>query len=154
MAGLGAKTVFEKVQSLIMRTGLFSKVNTFEPASAPINGPQCAIYVRGVGPVPNQSGLNVTSGAVFLFARLYFEGDQEPRDLVDPSIVAATDQIMGDLSEDFTLGGSVSAVDLLGGLTGVPLSAEAGWIEQDGTRFRSMDITIPVVVHDAWTQAE
>jgi hypothetical protein len=153
MAGLGAKSVFDQVQGLILKTGLFARVNTSEPASAPVDGPHCAVYVRGVGPVPDQSGLASTSGVVFLFARLYLKGDQEPRDMIDPSIVAATDTIMGDLSADFTLGGTVGAVDLLGGLTGTPLSAEAGWIEQDGTRFRTMDITIPVLIHDAWPQA-
>jgi hypothetical protein len=43
-------------------------------------------------------------------------------------------------------------VDLLGQF-GTPLSAQAGYVNQDGRLFRIMTITLPLVVNDVWGQA-
>jgi hypothetical protein len=53
---------------------------------------------------------------------------------------------------DFTLGGLVECVDLLG-MTGQRLEARAGYLEQDRKIYRVMTITLPVIVAEAWEQA-
>ena len=84
--------------------------------------------------------------------RIYLPMIQEPQDKIDPTIVAAVDTLLEDFSGDFTLGGNARNIDLLG-QTGEALSARAGYITIDQTVFRSMDITIPIIVNDVFTQA-
>ncbi|KKL71856.1 hypothetical protein LCGC14_2090690, partial [marine sediment metagenome] len=43
-------------------------------------------------------------------------------------------------------------VDLLG-MAGEPLRARAGYITQDKTLYRVMDITLPLLIANAWVQA-
>ncbi len=148
---LGAQTIFDALQSHAQATGLFAKVNTVEPKAAPVGGPHMALYVVAIKPAGGLSGLASTSAVVLIMGRIYIPFLQEPADAIDPSITAATDQIMEDLSSDFQLGGAAFAVDLLG-MAGQPLEARAGYITVDKTSFRSMDITIPVIIADAFTQ--
>jgi len=60
---------------------------------------------------------------------------------------------MGAYSGDFTLGGLVRDVDLLGH-SGQQLSALPGWLDMGEAKYRTVDITIPMVISDAWAQAE
>lgn len=152
MAGLVSRTVFDAVKSHALTTGLFRSVATHEPKNAPANGPHMALYVSGIRPI-DSSGLNSTSALVVITGRIYLDIElTEPHDEVDPDLVAATDTYMGKLIGDYTLGGNVRAVDVRGG-EGTPLQAQAGYITIDQTTFRSMDITIPVLINDAWTEA-
>lgn len=149
---LGAAAVFNSVKSHALASGLFpGGVNTHEPKSAPSDA-HCAIYVSDIRPVPQGSGLTKTTAVLDVMARVYVRMLQEPQDAIDPNIVAVTDKFMEDLSGDFELGGNARNIDLLG-QSGKQLSARAGYIQIDSTMFRSMDITIPIIVSDAFTQA-
>lgn len=148
----GAQTLFNAIESHAKASGLFDSVNTHEPKSAPGGNLHCAIYVSGLGPVPTGSGLAFTAGVLTVMARIYLPMIQEPQDKIDPTIIAATDTLMTAFSGDFELGGNARNIDLLG-QTGEPLSARAGYITIDQTSYRSMDITIPIVVNDVFTQA-
>jgi hypothetical protein len=59
---------------------------------------------------------------------------------------------MAAYSGDFTLGDVVQEVDLLGEV-GVPLRAQAGYITINQTMYRCMDITLPLIVNDLWSQS-
>jgi hypothetical protein len=83
--------------------------------------------------------------------RMYAGIDQEPADMLDPNMLAALDDLMARYSGDFELDGEVREVDLLGQF-GDPLQARAGYLIQSGTEFRVMDITLPLIVDDLWTQ--
>ncbi len=148
----GAQTLFNAIESHAKASGLFDSVNTFEPKSAPSGKLHCAIYVSTLGPVPTGSGLATTAGVLTIMAKIYLPMIQEPQDKIDPTIIAATDTLMEALSGDFTLGDSARNIDLLG-QTGESLSARAGYITPDKTMYRSMDITIPIIVSDVFTQA-
>jgi hypothetical protein len=76
----------------------------------------------------------------------------EPQDLIDPQIITATDALMAAYNGDFTLGGLVECVDLLG-MTGQRLDARAGYLEQDRKIYRVMTINLPCLVENAWPQA-
>ncbi len=67
-------------------------------------------------------------------------------------MVAAVDELLTQYSGDFTLGGQVRDVDLLGAHS-PGLMAEAGYINQDGKLMRIMTITLPIVVNDLWVQS-
>lgn len=143
--------VFDRVQSHALELGLFETVNTHEPKAAPGQGLRCAIWVQAIGPLPLESGLAATTSRVEFSVRIYQNMLSEPMDAIDPAMLTAVDTLIGAYSGDFTLGGAVREVDCLGA-AGAPLSAQAGYINQDGKLFRVMTITLPVVVNDAWTQ--
>ena len=75
----------------------------------------------------------------------------KPADAIDPEIMDAVDVLFTAYSGDFDLGGTVRNVDLEGA-TGPGLSAQAGYLNQDGKLMRIMDIVLPVIVSDLWTQ--
>ena len=147
---LDISSILDGVVSHAMASGQFERVNQHEPKNAPGNGLTCAIWVDRIAPT-TASGLASTSAVVTFRVRLYSGMLQEPQDAIDPNIVLAVDALMTAYSGDFDLGGNVRNVDLLG-LAGIPLSAQAGYLNQDNKMFRVMDITLPVIVNDVWGQ--
>ena len=151
MMALNTASVVDALVSLCSKTGLFAQVNGHEPKRAPDADLTAAVWAQTVGPVPDKSGLAATSALVTFTIRLYTNMLQEPQDAIDPAIVVATDTLLGDLHGDFTLGTAVGFVDLLG-QTGATLEATAGYLDIDGTLYRVMDINVPVILFDAWSQ--
>lgn len=147
---LNAGAILDAVVSHALASGQFERVNQHEPKNAPGNGLTAAVWVETIAPV-RSSGLAATSAVVTLNVRLYVSMLAEPQDAIDPNIVAAVDALMTAYSGDFELGGLVQAVDLLG-MAGVPMSARAGYLDQDGKLFRVMTITLPLIVNDVWEQ--
>jgi hypothetical protein len=75
----------------------------------------------------------------------------EPQDDIDLNLALATHAVMSAITGDFTLGGLVRTVDLLG-MTSEQLGGEAGYLNQDQKLYRVMVITVPCLVNDLWTQ--
>lgn len=146
------RAITDRVASHAMSLGLFERVNTHEPKNAPGNGLSLAVWVDAIGPVPSSSGLHSTTGRVALMARVFTSMLQEPQDTIDANLVDAVSALLVAYSGDFTLGNTIRNVDLLG-QAGAPLSAQAGYINQDGKLFRVMTILLPIVVNDVWEQA-
>ncbi len=151
MAGLNTKAALDALVSTMMRLGTFDKVNTFEPKSAPGKGLTCSIRLWSIGPARGKSGLAATTARVEWVARIQDNMLREPVDDIDANMAMATDAIMQALSGGFTLGDTVRDVDLLGH-SGEPLRAQAGYMEQDKVMFRIVDIFVPYLVNDAWSQ--
>jgi hypothetical protein len=133
-------------------TGLFDKINTHEPKSAPRSGLTLAIWADSIEPFALGSGLNVTSALIVFNARLFTKMLQYPQDSIDPNMIIAVDTLLNKYSGDFTLNDKIRNIDLLGE-SGTHLSAQAGYVNQDNTLYRVVTITIPLIVNDAWTQA-
>lgn len=148
---MNVQAILDAVVSHAAASGQFERVNGHEPKSAPGNGLTAAVWVQSVGPVPNGSGLQRTSAVLVFNVRVYTPMLMEPQDAIDPALVGAVDALMSAYSGDFELGGNVRCVDLLG-MAGIPLSAQAGYLEQDKRIYRVMTITLPVIVNDAWEQ--
>jgi hypothetical protein len=144
--------ILDPLVSHALASGLFERVNTVEPKSPPGTRLHAAIWVQDVRPQPEGSGLASTTGRLTFFARLYSNMLQDPPDAIDPNLLDAVSVLMGAYSGDFTLGGMVREVDLLGN-GGEPLSARAGYITISGTMYRCMDITLPLIINDIWEQA-
>ena len=136
-----------------MQLGVFDSVNGHEPKSAPGSGVTCAAWAQNIRPIPLASGLDATSALVVLNQRVYIPMVAEPQDMIDPRVVGAVTALMQAYTEGFTLGGQIRNVDLLG-MYGVPMDAQAGYLEQDKKMFRVMTVTLPLVVNDAWNQVE
>jgi len=105
-----------------------------------------------VGPAVSASGLSATSARLVFRIRLYTSMISEPQDAIDPAMLAANIKLMASFSDDFDLGGSVRNVDLLGAY-GIPMSSQAGYLNQDGKLMRIIDITLPLIMNDLWTQS-
>lgn len=148
---LDITTILDGIVSHAMALGLFERVNQHEPKNAPGNGLTAAVWADSIAPTPAGSGLASTSARVVFNVRIYSSANAEPADAIDPNILAATSALMGAYSGDFELGGSVRNVDLLG-QGGVPLSAQAGYLQQDGRLYRVMTLVLPVLVNDVWEQ--
>ena len=149
---MNVEALFTAVESHAMKLGRFDQVNRHEPKNAPGNKLVAAIFVADIGPPTQGSGLAATDARVEFTIRIYSNMLQEPQDAIDPAILSAVDVLMSAYQGDFSLGATVKAVDLLG-MAGEPLRARAGYITQDNTLYRVMDITLPLLIADAWTQA-
>lgn len=148
MAGLNTLPVLNALESHAAGLGVFERVNTHEPKSAPA-GLTCAIWAGSVRPA--RSGLAATSARVEWIARIYQNMLSDPPDAIDRTVLIAVDLLFTAVSADFTLGGTVEAVDLLG-KDGEPLRAEGGYIQMDGRMYRVMTLFIPVTINDVWNQ--
>lgn len=145
--------VTDRVVSHAMTLGVFERVNGHEPKSAPGNGTSCAIWVDSIGPITGRSGLSSTSALFVVNDRVYSSMTQEPQDAIDPNITKAVGTLINAYSGDFTLGGLVRCVDLLG-MSGRALGAQAGYLTQDGKLFRVMTVVVPIIINDVFDQAE
>lgn len=145
-------TIFDRVFSLITATGYFDGgTQMHEPKSGPGPGLVCALWGGPLTPVPAASGLVSTTFRLELVARIYRPFLQEPADQIDVGQTMATAAVIGALSGDFDLGGTVRDVDLLGA-HGQPLGGRPGYITLDKISYRTMDITIPIIISDAIDQ--
>lgn len=143
--------LFDKLESHALSLGYFERVNGHEPKNAPGAGVSAAVWIQDLRPAPAASGLSSTSARLVFSVRVYQNMLTEPQDSIDPAVVAAVDGLIRAYSGDFTLDGTVMVVDLLGA-HGVPLSATAGYINQDGQMMRVVTVTVPCIISDAWTQ--
>lgn len=149
---LNSAGLFAALSSHAQKLGVFDRVNEHESMNAPGSGLTCAFWFVRVGPFPPGSGLAATTGLVVFTARIYSPNTQ-PQDSADPAVMHAADLLLAAYSGDFDLGGLVRDVDLLGA-SGTPLSAQAGWLQIDAsTTYRTVDITIPLIINDLWSQA-
>lgn len=150
---LDIDSILSTVVSHAASSGYFGRVNTHEPKSAPGNGLTAAVWVQEIGPAVGASSIISTTVRVALTLRIFQNMLREPQDMIDPDMIKALDWLMAAYSGDFTLGGLVKMVDLLGAY-GDPLSAVAGYVPQDNKLFRTMTINLPLIVNDLWAQAE
>jgi hypothetical protein len=151
-AGLDALGLTNALVSLAQATGLFSVVGAHEPASPPATGLTAALWPQSIAPARRVSGLAATSARVEFMLRVYMPATTGALDSIDPAMITAATTMINVLTGDFTLGGTVFEVDLLGA-NGNPLAAKAGYVDQAGQLFRIMDITIPLVIDNVWAQA-
>jgi hypothetical protein len=146
--------ILTAIQDHALSSGLFEAVNGHEPASPPLTGGlTAALWVGQIRPVP-ASGLAASSGVLTVNVRVQMSMSHQPQDEIETKVLAAVNTLMVAYSGDFELGGDkqLRNVDLLGAY-GEPLSAKAGYINQDNQVYRVMVITLPLVINDLWAQA-
>lgn len=150
----GINAIFDQVVSYSLASGYFESVNQHEPKSAPGNGITSAVWIQRIRPWG--SGLVATSGVLTLQQRIYTSFLQQPFDAIDPQVAAAATALFGAYSADFDFESIESVVDIrcidLLGMSGESLNAQAGYINIDNKIYRTMDVMIPIIVNDMWTQ--
>ena len=143
--------IFDALVSHAQAIGHLEQVNQHEPKSAPAGLLTGAIWNQETRPI-RASGLASTTVAVVFMVRIYKNMISEPQDAIDPEVMAAMDALMAAYVGDFTLGGLIKNIDVLGA-HGPSLAARAGYVPQDGRLYRVVDIVVPCIVNDLWTQA-
>lgn len=151
MPSLDPNPVLDALVSHALASGYFERVNSHEPKNAPGNGLSVAVWADWIGPATAASGLATTSVLMRFNVRVFSNMIQEPQDAIDPTLLTAVGALMEAYTGDFTLGGLVREVDLLGQY-GPGLSGQAGYLNQDGKLYRVMTITVPLVLDDVWSQ--
>lgn len=147
--GFDISDILDAVVSHAQSVGLFDRVNQFEPKVAPANGLWAAIFLARIDPA--KSGLAETSVRVVWTVRIGTNMVAEPQDMIDANMMHALDVLMAAYTDDFTLDGLVRSVDVFGA-QGVSLSGIAGYLPQANNVYRVIDISLPVIVNDVWTQ--
>lgn len=133
-------------------TGMFETVNGHEPKNAPGNGLNVAVWLNSITPFPGGSGLQSVTVCLEYTIRIYLNFQSQPYDAVDPDILRAADRLISEYAGDFTLGGEVRDVDLFGE-SGTKLQGRAGYLDQDGKKFRAFVITLPMIINDVWAES-
>lgn len=152
MSGLNTRAILDGIVSNILQLGVFDRVNTHEPKTAPGTGLTVAVWADTIRPYVQGSGLNTTSAAILYNVRIYQSMLKEPQDLIDTVLIEAVDTLFAQYSGDFSLGDSAREIDLLGE-SGSPLSAQAGYINIDGKIYRIVTIVLPIIINDVWSQS-
>lgn len=148
------QAITDELVSVAQRTGLFDSVNAHEPKNAPGKGVHCNVLYMGKRPTL-RSGLRKTSVVARWAIQCEVDMLREPQDDIDIDICLAADAIWSALTGNFTLDvAGVRSIDLLGS-DGDAMTDEAGYITRDNNmKYRVVVITVPVIINDAFTQAE
>ena len=150
---INSANVLDALVSHAMTLAQFKSVETVEARNGPGQGISLAIFFEELTPVGSESGLKSASVRMQFNARLYSPLVRGNPDQIDPDLVAATDALMAAYCADFTLGGLVRQVDIYGS-TGQSLQARSGYLPLDETEYRIVDITVPLIINDAWDLGE
>jgi len=151
MTGLNTNAIVDQLVSHAARLGVFDKVNLHEPKSRPPAGLTAAVWFDRLQPHLGDSGLASTSVVSIFMLRIMHSAFAEPQDMIDPRMIDAVDVLFASYHSEFELDGAARNIDLLGE-AGTPLSAQAGFLNIDGTIYRVMDVFIPVIISDVWSQ--
>jgi hypothetical protein len=143
--------IFNAVVSDAQASGYFNIVNQYEPKAKPGTGLTAAVWLQSITPIGAISGLSSTSGRLLFILRMYSNMFSKPQDMIDPNLTRAASNLMRRYHDDFDFGGVIRNIDLLGA-HGVALEANSGYLPQDDTEFRIIDIQIPCIVNDIWPQ--
>lgn len=150
---MDANAIFAFLTSLASASGKFENVQGSELTKNPPGpGLTAGLWFAGLKPLPGESGLAATSMRFVLTMRIYMPVVSEPSDAIDPQVIDGASTMLAAITGGFTLGGLVRNVDLLGEF-GEPLEALPGWLPFGDTKFRTVDITIPMILDNEYTQA-
>lgn len=149
--------IFDAVVSDVQASGYFDRVNQHEPKKAPGHGLTAAVWFQGWQPLPQRSGLASTSGVILWQVRIYQNMLAEPQDEIDPMMMRAASNLIRRYHDDFDFGLDplVSNVDVFGSAGAGALTSAAGYLPMENNKlYRIIDIMVPVIVNDIWTQVK
>lgn len=147
---LNSKAILNAMVTHVKTLGGVKSVKTHEPKSAPVFG-SVSIWLRELLVDPSRSGLNRTNVSLVWTVRVYGNMLAEPQDEIDLELLDIMDRIVTSFNADFTLGNQCKGIDIMG-MAGTALGAKAGYFEQDKKMYRVIDVTVPVLVNNVWTQ--
>jgi hypothetical protein len=144
----GVKALFDALKSHAMSLGVFDqRVATHAPLSTPGNGLSCWFTGGPLVPVPS-SGLAAVSVELTVMAHITASLNQRPLDAVEAQVIGAASLLLAAYAGDFTLGGLVREVNIFGGLR-----AQPSYVLFEDKPFRLCEVSVPMVINDAWVEA-
>lgn len=133
-------------------SGFFDVVLAHEPmAPLPEQGVTAATFLQRVAPVARTSGLAATSCRVEAVTRIHNPRIMVDQDAMDPRVYRGSMLLLQAYTGDFTLGGSIDQLDLMGAY-GEPLHSRAGYLRIGQQLLRVMDVVTPLIIHDVFPQ--
>ena len=149
------KATLDAISSHIARTGYVNDVRIGEPVSPPdaVDKMHAAIYMASAGVVSLtlSTTIEVHSVVVRLYRRAAF-GQGDDAGQVEAEMALAVSQVTSNLVGEFDLGSTMRNIDIAGQY-GQSLSATWGYVTIGNTVFRTVDLTVPLVVDESATQA-
>lgn len=123
-----------------------------EPFSPPVDN-TCAIFFSEWAPI--KTSLATTCDVYALMVRVYVRAGMTPTDAetVETALAGAIVAIENALATDFTLGGTVRAIDFVGEEEGQRVTGKWGHVVISGTIYRCVDVSVPLIVDDSSTFA-
>lgn len=154
MAGpLRYREVMDAQASLVAEHCDVDRSLKWEPKGAPGAGLTAATWVQTARPYVRASGLQVGSVVVMTMTRFMTGFKATPTGEIDPRLVDAADLLVEALHGTFDLARTGCWVDL-GGESGEPWRAEAGYAELDNSIYRIMDVTVPYILTDIYPMSK
>ena len=149
------KNTHSAIASHVARTGYVNDVRIGEPVSPPdaIDKMHAAIMMQNVSVV--ELTLSNTVELHMVQLRLYRRaafGEGDDAGDVEQEMAIAVSQVTSNLIGEFDLGGTLRNIDIAGQF-GAGLTATWGYITIGSTVFRTVDISVPLIVDDSATQA-
>lgn len=146
------ETAVDRLLSTAKASGYFDAgADTVEPKSAPGPGLYWATWIEDIKPIPERSGLPVTSARIPMICRIYRNMITEPQSTIDTELARASSYMLAQLTGDFGIDGAY--IDLLGSY-GDPLGTDFGYVELDKSMFRITDTIVPFIADDVFDQGE
>jgi hypothetical protein len=144
-------TIFDRMESTLAALGIADVVNMHEPKKAPGNGVAIATWPQGLRAVPGMGGLNKTTVVIDWAIRFTTNMLTQPGDRIEREMLKAADVVGNAINGDFTLGGAIRNVDILGAHSR-GITFDAGYMDQDGKKYRTYMMRVPLIVDDIWEQ--
>jgi len=149
------KSTLEAVESHISRSGYVADVQIGEPVAPPdaTDRIHAAIYMAtaGIAELTLSSTIELHVATIRLYKRAAFtEGDDAGE--VEMDMAMAVSEISSNLIGEYDLGETIRNIDVAGQF-GTGMSATWGYVALNQTMFRTVDITVPLVVDGSAEQA-
>ena len=148
---LNAEAILGKLASIGKSTGLFpgGGVKRYEPRGQPANGLTLSLISGPKRPI-RSSGLNNVSLRWQIDGMIYLPMKITPPDDIDVRLTEASAGYLQALCAQFTLGGLVRCIDVLGS-DGEELNATPGYLEANEKTYRVERLMIPLLINQKWT---
>ena len=133
------------------KLGIFNSVEDEELESAPTGNLALVIFPASGQTVPKRSGLDMTSMSTIFTARMYANKSLSIVSGISRKMVDALDKYLAGLHTDLELGRTDTHIDLFGIDTN-KLSWTTGFTPLQDGLYRTIEITIPILFDDVYTQ--
>lgn len=146
MAAFNVKSTLQTVQSALMKMGYFPKAEIGEPKSPPTEPMAAALFMSNAAVAETTLGTTIELHVVTVrFYRRIFE---EKEETIEYEMAEVLSKLMSDLLGDFDLGATIRSIDV-GGQYGTAPRGDWGYVDVGGVMFRTVDLTLPLIVDDS-----
>ncbi len=151
--GVEWQAIQDEFISIAQRSGYFDTTQGHEPKNAPGRGVHFNVVYGGKKPA--KSGLSSSSVVAIYLLRVSCSMLREPQDSIDVDLCVAADAIWDGVHGGYKFDGiaGVRCGDLFGS-EGDSMVDESGYITYDKEMHRVIEIRVPVIINDAYNQAE